>query len=95
LAESANATLTADLVAANSELATLKAAALPAKEAASLEAVEIAASQGAPASEVPAGDGGGATPKTEAKLIEEMAALPMGERHAFYQANRATLNPFK
>lgn len=90
----ANATLTTEQAASVARVAELEAAATNVREAGSLEAIEIAAAQGTAPAESAESAETGAT-KSEAKLLEEMAALPIGERHAFYQANRAVLNPFQ
>jgi len=99
----ANEKLTADLETANKQLSEatakvekLQAEAKTVREAASEEAVDIVATQGADAaaaahSEDAASEG----IKSTAELLAEMQRLPIGERHAFYQKHRDKLNPHK
>lgn len=83
---------TANLAAAEKKIVDLEAAAQTVEEAASQQAVDIAASQGAEAGAEVAADIA-APAKSKDALLKEMAALPIEARHAFYQEHRQILNP--
>lgn len=87
----------ADLKAANEKINSLENEAQTVAEAASAEAVEIVATQGADAEAAAHAEeaGGAGTGQTVESLMAQMQALPVAERHAFYQKNRDKLNPFK
>jgi len=80
------------------KVAELEANAETVTEAASRQAVDIVASQGAeaaPEADNVEGSQNAPAEKSTAELLDEMAALPVADRPAFYKEHRDKLNPYK